>query len=720
MNRFSTRPPFPARIHRLDELAMDLWWCWQRDARNVFRRLDYLLWRATAHNPVRMLESIPQETLEAAAADQGFVAVYDRAVAGLDAAHATRNTWWSRAFPQLAGRSIAYFSAEFALHQSLPIYAGGLGVLAGDHCKEAADLGVPLIGVGFMYPQGYFHQHVTAEGWQEESYERLNWADVPVEPALTPDGKPCITAVPLDDRSVLVAVWRVRLGRVTLYLLDTDLEENAPWDRELSARLYGGDRETRIQQEIVLGIGGVRALKALNIDPGVFHLNEGHAGFVVLQRIRDFIEHGSTFDDAVEHIRRTTVFTTHTPVPAGHDAFAFHLVETHLAGCWGTLGPHRARFLELGSYDNGGGPQFNMTALAIRSAGTTNAVSRLHGEVTRAMFGPMWPGVPEAERPITSVTNGVHVPTWIAADLADLFSKYLGADWRDHHDDPELWKGVLAIPDAELWTVRQMLRHYLFTFTRERARQRWTEERVGIPRIIAAGTLLDPDALTIGFARRFTGYKRPELVFHDTERLLRILNGSGRPVQIIFAGKSHPADDIGKHHLQRVYKRTLDPVLGGRVAFVDDYDLHVGHYLVQGCDVWLNTPKKPLEASGTSGMKAALNGVPHLSIADGWWAEGYEGNNGWVIDGGLGGDDWAAIEAADAGALYRLLENDIVPAFYDRDASNVPHRWMAIVKEAIRTVAPRFSARRMVKEYAERMYAPAFDRRQSTGGRAGT
>jgi starch phosphorylase len=704
MNRFST--PLPERIARLEDLAVDLWWSWHAEARAVFRRIDYTIWRSTAHNPARMLRLFPSEVLERAAHDPEFLELYDRAIEALDAARAARNTWWLHKYAQLSG-PIAYFSAEFALHQSLPIYAGGLGALAGDHCKEASDLGVPLIGVGFMYPQGYFHQHISAEGWQEESYERLNWLDAQIEPALTPDGKPCITAVPLGERSVLVAVWRVRVGRVKLYLLDTDLEENAPWDRELSARLYGGDRETRIQQEIILGVGGVRALKALGSDPGVFHLNEGHAGFVVLQRIRDLIEQGRTFEDALEEIRRTTMFTTHTPVPAGHDAFPFHLVEKHLAGLWGTLGANRDRFMALGAYDNGSGVQFNMTALAIRSSGSTNAVSQMHGTVTRAMFAPMWPDLPEDDRPVTAVTNGVHVPTWIANDLSDLFKRYLGNDWLDRHDDPALWEGILAIPDEELWKIRRTLRHYLFTFVRERARQRWMEDHVGVPRVVAAGTLLDPDALTIGFARRFTGYKRPELVFHDPERLARILNNTGRTVQIIFAGKSHPADDIGKHHLQRVYKRALDPLFGGRVAFVDDYDLHVAHFLVQGCDLWLNNPRKPFEASGTSGMKAAANGVPHLSIGDGWWAEGFTGSNGWLIDGSGPSDDADAQDAADAAALYRLLEEQVVPAFYDRDATNVPHRWVAVVKEAIRTVAPRFSARRMVKEYADRMYAPA-------------
>ena len=715
MDRYSERQLLPQRLNRLGDLAQDLQWSWNPDARQVFRRLDYTLWRQTAHNPVRMLWLVSREKLDAASGNPQFMLLYDRAIATLDAAREARNSWWAQHYPGLGAQPIAYFSAEFALHQSLPIYAGGLGVLAGDHCKEAGDLGVPLIGVGFMYPQGYFHQHLSTDGWQEESYERLSWADTAIAPATTAEGRPCVTAVPLGDRTVLVAIWQVRLGRVMLYLLDTDLEENAPGDRELSARLYGGDRETRIQQEIILGIGGVRALKALGISPGAFHLNEGHAGFVVLQRIRDLAEHGATFDAALEQIRATTVFTTHTPVPAGHDAFPFDLVEKHLAGCWGTLGGNHDRFLALGAYDSGSGSLFNMTALALRSAGRVNAVSELHGEVTRSMWAPMWPGTTPAERPVGSVTNGVHVPTWIAADLADLFTKYIGAGWIDRHDDPALWDAILSIPDEELWNVRQRLRRYLFTFIRERARQRWTVEHVGMPRVVAAGTLLEPDTLTLGFARRFAGYKRPELIFHDPERLARILNSPERPMQIIFAGKSHPADNIGKQHLQRVYQRSLDPMFGGRIAFVDDYDLHVAHFLVQGCDVWLNNPRKPLEASGTSGMKAAINGVPHLSIGDGWWAEGFNGLNGWNIDGGNTSDSHDAVDAADADALYRLLEHDVVPAFYERDAAGVPRRWLVTVKEAIRTVAPRFSARRMVKEYVDRMYAPALEHSRSQG-----
>ena len=705
-------PEIPDRLRRLPELATDLWWTWNTQAREVFRKLDYLLWRQTAHNPVLMLRLVSSEMLTLAAADERFLAIYDQAVDALDRARSARDTWWLAKFPQLQGQ-VAYFSAEFALHQSLPIYAGGLGVLAGDHCKEAGDLGIPLVGVGFMYPQGYFHQTVSPEGWQQEVYERLNWTDAPIERAVTPEGQPCVIAVPLGDRIVLASVWRVLLGRVQLYLLDTDLEENAAWDRELSARLYGGGRETRIQQEIILGIGGVRALKAMGATPAVWHLNEGHAAFVVLQRIRDLIDAGESFESALETVRRTTIFTTHTPVPAGHDAFPFSLVETHLAGAWGTLGPHRDAFLALGTYDNGSGPLFNMTALALRTANSVNAVSQLHGAVTRSMWGPLWPDVPDDQRPVRAITNGVHVPTWLSSEMSRLFDQHLESGWRDRHDDPAVWLRILDIPDGQLWDARQALRNYLFAFVRERARRRWKEEHVSAARVVAAGTLLDPNALTIGYARRFTSYKRPELIFHDPDRLLSILNAVRRPVQIVFAGKAHPADETGKHHLQQVYRRAIDPRFGGRVTFVDDYDLHVAHFLVQGCDVWLNNPRKPLEASGTSGMKASINGVPHLSIGDGWWAEGYTGQNGWLIEGTTDGADQERVDAADAAALYQILERDVVPTFYDRDPQGVPRRWVSIIRQAIMSVTPRFSARRMVKEYAAEMYGPAMQRQEA-------
>ena len=699
--------PFPDRINRIEALARDLWWSWTPTARQVFRQLDYPLWRLTAHNPVRMLQLVTPETLDQALDTPEWLANYDAAVARFDAVQRSRTTWCHRECPDLSGKTIAYFSAEFALHQSLPIYAGGLGVLAGDHCKEASDLGVPLVGVGFMYPQGYFHQTLTPDGWQQEVYEKVNWTSVPVEPALTPGGKPCVTAVPLGNRTVLVAVWRVRVGRVTLYLLDTDLDENAPWDRDLSARLYGGDRETRVQQEIILGVGGVRVLKAMGHAPAVYHLNEGHAAFVVLQRIRDLCEAGASFETALAEVRRTTVFTTHTPVAAGHDAFPFHLVETHLAGAWGDLGGYREQFLALGHYDNGSGPLFNMTALALRASGAINGVSRVHGEVTKQMWHPIWPGVPYDALPVRAITNGVHAPTWMSAEIGALLERHLGPNWLDAHDDPAVIDRVMDIPDEELWAARQALRAFLFNFIRERARARWTYEQVSAARIVAAATLFDHNTLTIGFARRFTSYKRPELVFADPDRLARILTSPGRAVQIVFAGKAHPADEAGKHHLQQIFRRALDPTFGGRIGFVDDYDLHVAHFLVQGCDVWMNNPRRPLEASGTSGMKAAINGTPHMSIGDGWWAEGFTGENGWLVEGHADPGDHGAQDWADAQAMYALIEEQLVPTFYERDARGIPRKWLQIVKQSIRTVLPRFSARRMVKDYVREVYLPA-------------
>jgi len=704
--------PLPARLARLSELAHDLWWTWN-PAREVFRRLDYGLWRQTAHNPVMMLRRMAPETLARAAADPSFLAQYDAALAALDTMRTPPSkSWWQTEVAADPSQVVAYFCAEFALHQSLPIYAGGLGVLAGDHCKEASDLGVPLVGVGFMYPQGYFRQRISPEGWQQEVYERLNWDDAPINRAETVDEKPCSVLVPLGTRTVLVQVWEIKLGKARLLLLDTDIEQNQPWDRELSARLYGGGQDTRLQQEIVLGLGGVLALRALGLTPGVWHLNEGHAAFVVLQRMRDFLAAGRTWEDALQEVRRTTVFTTHTPVPAGHDAFPFHLVEQQLSSCWGSMNGQAERFMSLGTYDNGAGPQFNMTALAMRSAGALNAVSQLHGQVTRTMFAPLWPDVEAEARPVAAITNGVHAPTWVSASIARLYEKHLSPAWRDQYEDPAFWAHILEIPDEDLWAARGFLRDYLFQFIRERARERWTDDHSGAARVVAGGAMLDPHALTIGFARRFTGYKRPDLIFRDVDRLAALLNAPGRPMQLVFAGKAHPADEAGKHHLQTIFRHALDPRMGGRIAFVDDYDLHVAHVLAQGCDVWLNTPRKPMEASGTSGMKASMNGVLHLSIGDGWWAEGYSGDNGWQIAGTTDSTDPGAIDLADATSLYEILETQVVPTFYTRDPRNLPRKWLAMVRQAMLTITPRFSARRMLKDYVRTAYAPAMSKRR--------
>lgn len=705
MDKNSVSNRLPDRIGQLGGLAHNLWWSWHEEAREVFRQLDYPLWRSTSHNPVLILRLISAERLASAARDPRFLDAYDRAIARLNQELAANETWWSERFPNASGGVIAYFCAEFALHQSLPIYAGGLGVLAGDLAKAASDLGVPLVGIGFMYPHGYFHQKLSALGWQEEVYEKLNWDDVAVEPVLGDDAKRLAVAIPLGRRNVMVVVWRIRVGRVPVYLLDTDVEDNDPTDRELSARLYGGTRETRLQQEIILGVGGVRVVRALGYDPFVWHLNEGHSAFAGFERIREIVEHGKSFGEALEQVRRSTVFTTHTPVPAGHDAFPFDLVEAHLERWLDASGGLPGKdFVALGHYDAGSGPMFNMTALALRTAHTVNGVSRVNTEVVRRMWEPLWNQSGESVRHVQTVTNGVHLSTWIAPDMARLLARYFGKNWLETHDEITLWDKVFMIPDEELWTVREALRRYLIRFLRERARLLWVEEGASAARVVASGTLIDPGALTIGFARRMTAYKRPELIFHDPNRLARILNAPRRPVQIIFAGKAHPADHAGKHYLHEIYVRATDPAFGGRIAFVEDYDLHVAHFLVQGCDIWLNTPRKPMEASGTSGMKASINGVLHFSAGDGWWEEGYRVDNGWVIDGSAADQDDSATDAADAESLYRILEEEIVPTFYERDETGVPRRWLYMVKQAIRTVTPGFSACRMLKQYAESMY----------------
>jgi len=696
----------PPRIARLEDLAYNFWWSWHREARDLFKMLDYPLWRSTGHNPVKMLLEASPERLEELAADPLFLRQYDAVLIALDADIGNGHLWFPVKYPDLMARPVAYFSAEFGLHQSLPTYAGGLGVLAGDHCKETSDIGLPFVAVGFLYEMGYFRQRITADGWQEAIYPRFKPEEVAIREALGDDGKCLFVPLEVGDRTIHLQVWHVQVGRTRLYLMDADNGRNAPWDRELTARLYGGDQEMRIQQEIVQGIGGVHVLRALKIDPLVFHLNEGHSAFLVLERVRELVEAGWSFDEARQVVQATTVFTTHTPVPAGHDVFPFHLIEKYFHAYWPHLGLSREQFLELGSHD-GDRQGFNMTVLALRMCGRCNAVSRLHGEVSRRMWQPVWPDRPVEQVPIAYVTNGIHVPAWIGGAMNRIYRKYLGPDWIERHDEPALWERILDVPDEELWAAHLRLKRKLMSMIRERARRQRIAGLMNPEQVLCAGTFLDPDALIIGFARRFATYKRATLIFHDLERLKRLLHDRYRPVQFIFAGKAHPADDGGKRLLQQIYNIAKDSAIGGRIAFIEDYDLQVARYLVQGVDVWLNTPRRPYEASGTSGQKAAINGIPNLSVLDGWWAEGYNGADGWAIDPRQQYDDPAAQDAADAEVLYRLLEDEVVPLFYKRDADDVPRGWVRVMKEAIRTAIPVFSARRMVKEYTERFYVPA-------------
>ncbi len=696
----------PPRIARLADLVCNLWWSWHQEARDLFKMLDYPLWRSTNHNPVRMLIELSPERLQEAARDPLFLRHYDALMLAFDHDLQNGHLWYSQAYPDLLERPVAYFSAEFGIHQSLPVYSGGLGILAGDHTKEASDLGVPLVGVGFVYSQGYFRQHIPSHGWQEAIYPPLNIAETPLSPLLGADDQPMRIKVRLAEQEVHVALCEVRVGRSRLLLMDTDVPENAPWDRGLSARLYGGDREMRISQEIVLGIGGVRALQAAGVNPAAWHLNEGHCVFLVLERIRALVEQGQSFDEASELVRATTVFTTHTPVPAGHDAFHFSLVEKYFRDYWSELGLTRQDFMRLGQFDGLQGAEFNMTVLALRHSAYCNGVSRLHGEVSRRMWQSLWPARVEKDVPISHITNGVHLPSWVYGPLGHLFDRHLGRHWREHHDNPDLWERLDDVPPVELWTIHQDQKRKMMGFIRERARRRRISGEMDPDQVLAAGAFLDPEALTIGFARRFATYKRATLLFRDLERLKRIIHDLHRPVQFVFSGKAHPADEAGKHLLQQIYTLAKDPAMGGRIAFVEDYDMHVARYLVQGVDVWLNTPRRPYEASGTSGQKAAMNGVPNLSVLDGWWVEGYNGANGWAIPPSTA-DDPAVQDDQDAGALYRLLEEEVVPLFYRRDADGIPRGWVAVMKEAIRSAAPVFCTRRMVREYTERFYVPA-------------
>ena len=698
----------PKRIARLEELAYNFWWSWHRQARDLFKMLDYPLWRSTGHNPVEMLREVSVEHLQNLARDPVFLLQYDAVLLAFDDYLTKEQLWFPTQYTDLIDQHVAYFSAEFGIHQSLPIYSGGLGVLAGDHCKEASDLGVPLVGVGFLYEMGYFRQRITADGWQEATYPRFKPEEVAIREALNEDDDCLYVPIEVGDRTVQLQVWRAQAGRTSLYLMDADNDANAAWDRELTARLYGGDQEMRIQQEIVLGIGGLRVLRALGIEPSVFHLNEGHSAFLVLERARELVEAGQSFEQARQKVQATSVFTTHTPVAAGHDVFPFHLIDKYFQSYWPRLGLSREEFLKLGCYD-GNQSGFNMTALALRMCDHRNGVSKLHGKVSRRMWQSIWPEKPVEEIPISDITNGIHVPAWVGGAMHRLYSKHIGPDWIERHDDAALWERILDAPDAELWDAHLVLKRKLLSLIRERARQRRLEGNINPEQTVCAGTLLDPDALIIGFARRFAPYKRATLIFSDLERLKRLLHDLHRPVQIIFAGKSHPANEEGKRLIQQIYSVARDPATGGRIAFIEDYDMRVARYLVQGVDVWLNTPRRPYEASGTSGQKAAVNGIPNLSVLDGWWAEGYNGANGWAIDSKEDNDQWAQ-DAADAERLYQLLEEQVVPLFYQRDADSVPRGWVQVMKEAIRTSMSAFCARRMVKEYTEQLYIPAIRR----------
>ena len=713
LRTFNVAPSLPGPLERLRDLAYNLRWAWHRNTIELFRHLDRDLWESTNHNPVLMLGLIDQAQLNAAATDEGFLAQLEVAARDLDTYLAGEFTWYHRLYGTASKNAlIAYFSAEFGITECLSIFAGGLGVLAGDHLKSASDLGLPFIGVGLLYQQGYFRQYLNEAGWQQEDYAENDFHNLPLTLQRNENGESLIIEVAYPDRQVAAQVWRANVGRVALYLLDTNLPVNRPEDRDITYQLYGGDEDMRIKQEIMLGIGGYQALEALELKPTVYHMNEGHSGFLALERVRRLMQaHNLSFAEAREAASAGLVFTTHTPVEAGHDYFPQHLVEHYFRKYMAVLGLSVQEFMAMGRQNPANQDEpFCMTILALRLATYSNGVSQLHGEVTRQMWHGIWPDVPVNEIPIGHVTNGVHFVSWTAREMQHLYDRYLGPRWREQQADPKVWQRSEHIAPEELWRTHERRRQRLVTFARRRMRTQLHNMGASRTQIEAADEILDPEALTIGFARRFAPYKRSTLLLRDPERLSRILNNPDRPVQVIFAGKAHPRNDPGKHLLQRIVQLSQQEDLRRKLIFLEDYDMGVSRYLVQGADIWLNTPRRPREASGTSGMKATANGVLNLSILDGWWDEAYLPDVGWAIGRGEIYDDEHYQDQVEAENLYGLLELDIIPEFYDRGADGLPRSWIARMKANICKLCPSFNTHRMVEEYAEKFYLPANNR----------
>jgi glycogen phosphorylase len=712
---FSVLPSLPERLSALQKIAYNLWWCWHADAVTLFRRVDTKLFESLDNSPIRLLGAVNQDRLEELTKDESFLVHLDRVSQSLDR-YLNETTWFQKQHPQYANMKVAYFSAEFGIHESMPVYSGGLGVLAGDHLKSSSDLGLPLCGVTMMYREGYFRQYLNADGWQQERYPENDFFNLPLVAELGKDGQPLIVTAPLPGREIFLKIWRIQIGRVPLYLLDANIPQNKPEDRAITARLYGGDTHMRIQQEIVLGIAGIRALRAMGINPTVCHMNEGHSAFCTLERIRLMMsETKCDLATAQEAVKAGTVFTTHTPVPAGNDTFPIGMVDQYLGDYLRTIGIDYSKLAKLGrqipEQDN---EPFGMTVLAIKLANSSNGVSKLHGDVSRKMWNSIWPTLPTSEIPISSVTNGVHTPSWLSPEISQLFEHYVDMNWDRNPADHAIWTRVDSIPDLELWRVHTKSREQLIAFAR--ARTKVQKQRLGaIPADIAAcDELLDPEALTIGFARRFATYKRGDLLFRDADRLAKLVNDTKRPVQIIFSGKAHPKDNGGKELIARVAQMTKRPEFRNRIVFIEDYDMNIARHLIQGVDVWLNNPRRPLEASGTSGMKVSCNGGLNLSILDGWWCEGYNGQNGWAIGSGEEYTDLGYQDEVEGRALYDLIEREIVPLFYDRGSDQLPRNWIQRMKNSIRTLSPVFNTNRMVEEYLTSIYEPAHKRYAAT------
>ena len=696
-------------VDRLRELARNLWWTWQPNVINLFRDLDPVLWRTTGHNPVAFLKEISTEQLERRAAEMALHSRIDHAFRRLHDYLKNDDSWGATHASTLRSRPVAYFSMEFGLHESLPIYSGGLGVLAGDHLKSASDLGIPLVGIGILWDEGYFRQTLNADGWQEENYLAADEAILPIEEVRLPDGALLMVSVESHVGTLKARVWRTEVGRTTLYLLDANVPENSETDRKITSRLYGGDAAVRIRQELLLGVGGVKVLHALEIHPSVLHMNEGHSAFAGLEMVRYEMEAEATpFAEAVRDVAAMTVFTTHTPVAAGHDRFPADMVEQHLGKVREGVHLSYDDFMGLGRVNPGDHNEpFCMTVLALKLSRHANGVSALHGAVSRRMWHPMYPNRTEEEVPIGHITNGVHVLTWLAPQVRELYDRHMGADWPGRIRDPHTWKKLDAMEDVELWETQQVLKARLIDFVRRRLLAQCDRRKDGEEAKKRASSVLDLDVLTIGFARRFATYKRANLVLKDAEMLAGMINSSEQPIQLVFAGKAHPEDHFGKELIQNIAKLAKDSRFAHRVAFVEDYDMNVARHLVQGVDVWLNNPRRPQEASGTSGEKALLNGALNFSILDGWWAEAYNGSNGFAIGYGQTHSSPPVQDERDYKSLLDTLRDQVVPLYYDRDASGLPRGWIARQKSAMKTLGWRFNADRMVMDYVVNSYLPA-------------
>ena len=699
----------PSLYEKCWALARNLWWSWNPEVVNLFRDLDPIRWRQVDHNPVALLQEFTPERLELRAAELVLYTRINHAYRRLKEYLANEQSWATTHAGVLGSKPAAYFSAEFGIHESVPIYSGGLGVLSGDHVKSASDLGINFVAVGLFYDQGYFKQHLDSDGYQLEEYQQTKVENVPMEPALGADGKPLAVEIETRNGRLKAKVWLMHVGRVALYLLDCDVEGNSPEDRELTSRLYGGDHRTRIRQELVLGVGGVKALRALGISPGVYHLNEGHSAFAPLEAIRGMMEDdGLGFDDALREVARHTVFTTHTPVPAGHDRFDGGLIEEHLGPLRDRLGISFDQLMGLGRVEpHNHGETFCMTVLALKLSRRANAVSSLHGHVSRRMWSHLWPWHVEEDVPIGHITNGVHVPSWLAYQMHQLYDRNFPVDWFKRMGEPEVWQTIHNIDPGELWETHYALKNLLLSFVRRRVSRQCRRRGENDEIVEAARNMLDPNVLTIGFARRFATYKRADLILADLDRIAELINDAERPVQIIFAGKAHPADEPGKALIRKVANLRHDKRFAGRVAFIEDYDINVCRHLVQGVDVWLNNPRRPLEASGTSGEKVVLNGGLNLSVLDGWWAEAYDGQNGFAIGKGTSHVSYEISDRRDAEDLYHVLRDEVIPLFYDRDVDGLPRHWIKRMMNSIGSLAWRFSAHRMVMDYVRTGYVPA-------------